>query len=252
MKKKIVLKVGSSTLTSGTDRISYAKIEDLARQIVVLREEYDIIIVSSGAIAAARQMLDISDGSLAVDSKQALAAIGQPKLMNIYDEVFTSMGCKVAQCLLVYRDIEQEVSKVNIKNTVDRLLEMGYTPIINENDTVAVDEIVLGDNDKLSAYVAIITGAQLLVLASDIRGLYITDPRLDPDAQLLQEVRNIAEVEKYVSHEKSPQGTGGMATKLQAAQLCLNHGIEMWITYGKEDYFLIDALQGKVPFTRFH
>ncbi len=251
MKKKLVLKIGTSTLTAGTDTISYAKIEDLARQIILLREEYDIVIVSSGSIAAARQYVDMSRINQEVDSKQALAAIGQHKLMRMYDEVFRARGCDVAQCLLVYHDVENNASKENIRNTVNRLLEMNYTPIINKNDTVAVDEIVLGDNDKLSAYVAVILEADLLVLASDIDGLYETDPRIDPVAQLIPEVNDLSLASNYVSETKSDQGTGGMATKISAAELCMQHGIEMWIMNGNHPFFLVKALDGKLPYTRF-
>ncbi len=251
MKKKLVLKIGTSTLTGGSDTISYAKIEDLARQIILLREKYDVIIVSSGSIAAARQYVDMTRINQEVDSKQALAAIGQHKLMRMYDEVFGARGCEVAQCLLVYHDVDNSASRENIRNTIDRLLEMNYTPIINENDTVAVDEIVLGDNDKLSAYVAVILEADLLVLASDIDGLYETDPRRNPDALFISEVNDLSLASSYVSETKSDQGTGGMATKILAAELCMEHGIEMWIMNGNQPFFLVKALDGKMPYTRF-
>lgn len=251
-KKKLILKIGSSTLCAGTDRISYAKVEDIARQIISLRDVYDIVLVSSGAIAAARQFVDISNGSMQVDSKQAMAAIGQPKLISIYDEVFSSFGLKVAQCLLVYRDFESDVAKKNVKNTINKLLEFGYTPIINENDTVAVDEIVLGDNDKLSAYVAVITAADLLVLASDIDGLYTQNPFHHKDAELVNEVTDIEKITSFIDENKSSLGTGGMATKIQAASICKKQNIEMWILNGGRNNFLVDALASKVTFTKFH
>jgi glutamate 5-kinase len=250
-KKKLILKIGSSTLCAGTNRISYAKIEDIARQIISLQKDYNIVLVSSGAIAAARQFVDISNGSIQVDSKQAMAAIGQPKLISIYDEVFSSFGLKVAQCLLVYRDFESEVAKNNVKNTINKLLEFGYTPIINENDTVAVDEIVLGDNDKLSAFVATITEADLLVLASDINGLYTQNPFLHKDAQLVNEVTDLEKVLSFIDENKSELGTGGMATKVQAARICKLQNIEMWILNGGTNNFLLDALESKVAFTKF-
>jgi len=248
-KKKLVLKIGSSTLTAGTNRISYAKIEDLARQITALRAEYDIVLVSSGAIAAARQFTDIA--GLTVDSKQALAAIGQPKLMAIYDEVFSSFGLQVAQCLLIYQDFQSETARLNIKNTVENLLEMGYTPIINENDTVAVDEIILGDNDKLSALVAVITEADLCVLASDINGLYTKNPYLNSDAKLISQVTDLEEIKEYIQEKKSDLGTGGMTTKIQAAEICQKYKVEMWILNGGKINFLVDALRGESLFTRF-
>jgi glutamate 5-kinase len=250
-KQKLILKIGSSTLCAGTNRISYAKIEDLARQIIALRSRYDIVIVSSGAIATARQFVDISNGHSQVDSKQALAAIGQPKLMRIYDEVFSSFGLSVAQCLLVHRDFESEVAKNNVKNTIEKLLDYGCTPIINENDTVAVDEIVLGDNDKLSAYVAVITQANLLVLASDIDGLYDRNPFLFPDARLIEEVSDFEGVQNYIDESKSDLGTGGMMTKIQAAKICKKHQIEMWIVNGRRNDFLVKALEKENAFTKF-
>jgi len=250
-KKKLILKIGSSTLTAGTDRISYAKIEDIARQIISLRGIFDVVIVTSGAIATARQFADIDNGNLQVDSKQALAAIGQPKLMTIYDEVFSSFGLKVAQCLLVYRDFTNEVAKENIRNTIDKLLEFGYNPIINENDTVSADEIVLGDNDKLSALVAVITGAELLVLASDIDGLYDKNPNLFPDARHIREVDDLSVMGKYIQEIPSELGTGGMTTKMQAANICKDNGVEMWIVNGGNNGFIESALKGEGLFTKF-
>ncbi len=250
MKKKLILKVGTSTLTSGTDRISYAKIEDIARQIVSLRHEYDVVIVSSGAIAMARQYVDINDSPLKVDSKQALAAIGQPKLMTIYDEVFGSFGLKAAQCLLVHRDFDSETARKNVANTVNKLLEYGYTPVINENDTVAVDEIVLGDNDKLSALVAVITGANLLVLASDVDGLFDKNPNKYKDAVLVEVVDDIDDITRYIDDMQSDLGTGGMRTKIEAARICRRHSVEMWILNGFRENFLVEALKGRRAFTR--
>jgi len=251
MKKKLILKIGSSTLTAGTDRISYAKIEDLARQIVALRERYQIVLVSSGAIATARQFVDLEKEGLPVDYKQALAAIGQPKLMSIYDEVFRSFGLKVAQCLLVYRDFQNEKARENVKNTIDTLLHMGYTPIINENDTVSADEIIFGDNDKLSAIVAAITKADLLVLASDINGLYDKNPNLHKDAQLLESVENLEDITHFIEEIPSELGTGGMTTKIEAAKICRKYGVEMWILNGSINGFLQNAIVTKKGFTAF-
>jgi glutamate 5-kinase len=194
MKKKLIIKIGTSTLTAGSNRISYAKIEDLARQILVLKKDYDIVLVSSGAIATAKQFVDINGDHKYLDSKQAMAAIGQPKLMRFYDEIFGSFGLCVAQCLLTYGDFKDKTAKANTKKTINKLLEFGYIPIINENDTIATEEIVVGDNDKLSALVAVITDADLLVIASDIDGLYDKNPHLSKDAKLIQEVKNLKSV----------------------------------------------------------
>ncbi len=251
MKKKLIIKIGSSTLTVGTNRISYAKIEDIVRQIVVLKKDYEIILISSGAIATARQFIEINGYDKYVDSKQAMAAIGQPKLMKIYDEIFNSFGLKVAQCLMTYRDFENTTAKINTKNTINKLLKYGYIPIINENDTVAIEEIVLGDNDKLSALVASVTDADLLVIASDIDGLYDQNPHLNKKAKLIQEVTNLEEVKSFAKDKKSNLGAGGMISKIQAAEICEQKSIEMWIVNGGKNNFLIDALENKISFTKF-
>src|ERR1035437_4256922 len=154
MKRKIVIKIGTSTLTAGTKQISRGKIEDIARQLDRLRNDYDIVLVSSGAVATARQFINIEGWDNIVKSKQALAAIGQPKLLQIYSEVFGDFNLRSAQCLMTYRDFENEVSRTNTFNTINELLARNFIPIINENDTVAVEELILGDNDKLSALVA--------------------------------------------------------------------------------------------------
>ena len=174
--KRVVLKIGTSTLTQGTERISRGKIEDIANQIKVLSDEYEIILVSSGAIAAAKQVVNMrKTGS--VEVKQALAAIGQVHLMRIFQEVFSDYGIPVSQCLLTYYDFKNEDSRDNIINTVEALLKFGYLPIINENDTVATDEIMFGDNVKLAALTAVLCQADLLVLATDINGLFSADPK---------------------------------------------------------------------------
>jgi glutamate 5-kinase len=250
MKKKLILKIGTSTLTGDTDRISYAKIEDIARQIMQLRDQFDFVIVSSGAIAAARQFTKL-DFNTSVDNKQALSAIGQPQLIRIYDEVFKSFGLHVAQCLITYRDVEHTGSRRNIQNTVETLHKSGYIPIFNENDTVSTDEIVFGDNDKLSSMVATLTEAHLLILASDIDGLFTKNPQLHDDAELISEVTNLADVEGFAEEKKVSQGTGGMTSKLMAAQRCMEKGVEMWIVNGGGANFVVDALNGKIPFTRF-
>ena len=173
------------------------------QQIVTLRKEYDIVLVSSGAIATAKQFIDIRGYDKHVDSKQAMAAIGQPKLMRIYDEVFSSFGLKVAQCLMTYRDFEDETAKINTKNTVIKLLEHEYIPIINENDTVAIQEIVVGDNDKLSALVAVIVDADILIVASDIDGLYDENPHLHTQAKLIREVTDLEKIKPFAKDKQS-------------------------------------------------
>ncbi|MDR1518022.1 MAG: glutamate 5-kinase [Dysgonamonadaceae bacterium] len=250
MKKKLIIKIGTSTLTAGTNRISYAVVESLARQILVLREEYNVVIVSSGAIATARQFIEI-DGCKRVDSKQAMAAIGQTKLMEIYDVVFGSFGLNIAQILMTYRDFENPTAKENTRNTIDRLWEMGYIPVVNENDTVAVEEIVLGDNDKLSALVAAITEADLLVLVSDIDGIFDKNPHLHPDAKLIPLVSNPEEARQYTEEKPSELGTGGMSSKIHAAEICMRNQVEMWIVNGQRPNYIVQALSNAIPFTKF-
>jgi glutamate 5-kinase len=250
-KKKLVIKIGSSTLTSETDRISRGKIEDIARQILELREEYDIVLVSSGAVAAANQIIIANRWEKDVKSKQAKAAIGQPILLQIYNEVFRDFEIRTAQCLLTYNDFERLTSRKNTKNTINELLNMGYIPIVNENDTVSVKEIEVGDNDKLSAYVAALIEADLLVLVSDINGIYTKNPHLHKDAKLILEVNDLNLVEQFIEERESSLGTGGMTTKLEAAQLCFDYDVEMYIANGKENNFLIDVLSGKNTCTKF-
>jgi glutamate 5-kinase len=252
MKKKLVLKIGTSTLTAGTTRISFAKIEDLARQIVALRDRYDFIVVSSGAIATARQFVEISGYGQYVDSKQAMAAIGQPKLMALYDEIFGSFGLKVAQCLMTYRDFEDNTAKINTKNTINQLLTHDYIPIINENDTVAIEEIVLGDNDKLSALVAVIVEADLLIIASDVDGLFDHNPDLNPAAKLIEEVTNLDQIGQYAEEKGLGLGTGGMTSKIQAAQICRQKKVEMWIVNGGKNNFINLAFENQIRFTKFN
>jgi glutamate 5-kinase len=250
MKKRLVLKIGTSTLTNGTRLISRGKIEDIGRQILALREEFDIVLVSSGAIAAAKQYINIKDAGKPIESKQAMAAIGQPLLMRTYNEVLGDLGIPTAQCLMTYRDFENETSRQNTLNTIEELIKYNYLPIVNENDTTAVEEILLGDNDKLSALVAVLINADLLVLASDIDGLFDKNPHLHADARLIEEVTNIDDARALVEERDSGLGTGGMNSKLEAAILCQREGIETWIVNGGTANFVTDALQSKRLFTR--
>lgn len=250
MKQRIILKIGSSTLTKGTNHISRGKIEDLARQILTLRADYDFIIVSSGAIATAKQFVQLSGGN-PIEVKQALAAIGQPVLMRIYQEIFHDFGLKVAQCLLNYRDFDNENSKMNTINTVNILLDNNYIPIFNENDTVATEEIKFGDNDKLAALTANLLSAHLLILASDIDGLFDDDPKQNPNCQLIEIVQNLEKVKSLAADSLSTHGTGGMKSKLVAAEICQKAGVEMWIVNGGKDNFLIAAMENAIPFTKF-
>ena len=251
MKKKLVLKIGTSTLTNGTKLISRGKVEDIGRQILELRDEFDIILVSSGAIAAARQRINFIDEGRIIESKQALSAIGQPLLMRIYNEIFTDFGIRAAQCLMTYRDFENETSRTNTLNTLNELIKYSYIPIINENDTTAVEEIILGDNDKLSALVAVLIKADLLVLASDIDGVFDKNPHLHADAKLIPAIKNITEAKNLVEERDSGLGTGGMNSKLEAAMICQTENIETWIINGGKNNFVVNAVENKIPFTKF-
>lgn len=250
MKKRIILKIGSSTLTRGTNHISRGKIEDLARQILALQNQYEIILVSSGAVATAKQFVQLSGGN-PIEVKQALAAIGQPVLMRIYQEIFHDFGLKVAQCLLNYRDFDNEYSTTNTINTVNVLLENQYIPIFNENDTVATEELKFGDNDKLAAMTANLLKADLLILASDIDGLFDGDPKQNPAARLIPIVKNLDAVKELAGDSKSNHGTGGMKSKLSAAEICQKAGVEMWIVNGGRENFMIDAMKNHSCFTKF-
>lgn len=251
-KKRIVLKLGSTTLTQGTTKISRGKLEDIARQINTLTHDHEIVIVTSGAIAAAKHYIELTKGnSIAV--KQALAAIGQPVLMRFYQEVFNDYGLKIGQCLLTYRDFENELSRSNTLDTINTLIENNYIPVINENDTIATDEIKFGDNDKLGALAASLLKADMLILASDIDGIYDGDPKKDKNVQLIKVVKDLRSLD-YLKEGSSVSslGTGGISSKLEAARICKEHGVEMWIVNGGIDGFAVKALLGEIECTKIN
>ncbi len=249
-KKRVVIKLGSTTLTQGTAKISRGKLEDLARQLNILMQDHEIVIVTSGAIAAAKHYIELHQGN-AIAVKQALAAIGQPVLMRFYQEVFNDYSLKIGQCLLTYRDFENELSRSNTLDTINTLIENSYIPVINENDTIATDEIKFGDNDKLAALVAGLLKADLLILASDIDGIYDGDPRTNADAKLIKVVTD-PEALHYLQDGSSVSslGTGGIKSKLEAARICKSNGVEMWIVNGGKDEFAVKALRGEIEFSK--
>lgn len=251
MKKKIVVKIGTATLTAGTKKISRGKIEDIARQIEKLKDIYDIILVSSGAVATARQFVNLKSWDNIVTSKQALSAIGQPKLMQIYSEVFADFDLKIAQCLMTYRDFENEVSRTNTRNTINELLLHQFIPVINENDTVAVEELILGDNDKLSALVANLVDADKLIIASDIDGMFDKNPKLHADAKLISTISDLEQLGQYIEEKDNGLGTGGMTSKVSAARICFEKKIEVYIVNGSKQNFIEDSLEEKIAFTKF-
>jgi len=249
-KKRVLLKIGTNTLTKETDQISRGKIEDIGRQISQLSEDYEFIIVSSGAIAVAKQFVKLESSGKKINVKQALAAIGQPHLMRIFQENFRELGLLTSQCLLSYTDLKGEKSKENIVNTINVLLDNNYIPIINENDTVATDEIQFGDNDKLAAMTAALIKADLVIIATNTDGIY-TKKSIDSGVKsTILEVRDLRELHAEISETKSSQGTGGMLSKIEAAEILHKEKIETWIVNGIRDNFIIDAMHQNVAFTK--
>ena len=249
-KKRILLKVGSNTLTKETNNISRGKIEDIASQIAKLKDTCEFVIVSSGAIAVAKQFVKLESKHEEVFVKQALASIGQPHLIRIYQEIFREYGLLTSQCLLSYSDFEREQSKVNIVNTVNVLVQNNYIPIINENDTVATDEIQFGDNDKLAALTATLLEVDLLIIATNTFGIYTKESFRKKDPKTILEVTNFDDLLKEVVNSKSTHGSGGMQSKIEAAALSKKANIETWIVNGLKDNFITNAFENKVPFTK--
>lgn len=243
-KKRILLKIGSNTLTKETDQISRGKIEDIGRQIALLKDDYEFIIVSSGAIAAARQFVKLEHNGEEINVKQALASIGQPHLMRMFQENFRELGLFTSQCLLSYSDFENPKSKGNIKNTIDILVANNFIPIINENDTVAADEIQFGDNDKLAALTAALLEVDLLLIATNTDGIYTKASLENGAPKTISRVSGIDGLEQEISTIKSSHGTGGMQSKIDAATIANKANIETWIVNGLKDNFITDAING--------
>ncbi|MFC4095182.1 glutamate 5-kinase [Euzebyella saccharophila] len=249
-KKRILLKIGSNTLTKETNQISRGKLEDIGRQISQLKNDYEFVVVSSGAIAAAKQFVKLEHNGKDILVKQALAAIGQPHLMRMFQESFRELGLSAAQCLLSYSDFENPKSKANIKNTIDILVENNIIPIINENDTVAADEIQFGDNDKLAALTASLLKVDLLIIATNTNGIYTKQSMENGSPVTINEVSGLAGIKKEIGSSKSTHGTGGMASKVQAATIAQKASIETWIVNGLNDNFITDAFSGSTNHTK--
>lgn len=250
---RIVIKVGTSTLAYGTGLLNIRRVEELCRVMSDLKNAgNEMILISSGAIGMGVGKLGLKERPSDIPTKQASAAVGQCELMYTYDKLFGEYNHTVAQILLTKEDIEHEKRCENFRNTIFRLLELGAMPIINENDTVATDEIVIGDNDTLAAIVAANVGADLLILLSDIDGLYTSDPHKHPDAKLLPVVEQLTpEVLALAEGKGSALGTGGMKTKLHAAEIAMNAGIDMIIANGICPTILYNIVDGKDFGTRF-
>jgi glutamate 5-kinase len=245
--QRIVIKVGSSTLTHDSGAINLSRLDKLAQIISdLLNQKKEVVLVSSGAIAVGVSKLKLSERPKSTQEKQAAAAVGQGELMHLYSKFFSEYSHMVAQILLTKDVVEEDKKRLNVINTFESLLSKGILPIVNENDTVATDEIEFGDNDSLSALVATLIHADLLILLSDIEGLYEADPKKNPEAKLISVVETIDDaILAKAGGAGSNRGTGGMATKLKAAQIATSAHIDMVIALGSHPEIVTDILQGE-------
>lgn len=250
---RIVIKIGTSTLAHKTGRINIRRVEKLCKVISDLKNQgHELIIVSSGAIGMGVGKLSLQGKPDDIPTKQAAAAVGQCELMYTYDKLFSEYNHTVAQILVTDADIECEERRTNFENTMRRLLELGAIPIINENDSIATAEIVIGDNDTLGAIVSKNIEADLLIILSDIDGLFTSDPHKDSNAVLLHTIKEItSEIEEMTGDSVSGLGTGGMTTKLNAAKIVTESGTDMVIANGNDPDILYDIVDGKDIGTRF-
>ncbi|ELV8633608.1 glutamate 5-kinase [Vibrio vulnificus] len=251
--KTIVVKLGTSVLTGGTLALDRAHMVELARQCAELKKQgHSVVVVSSGAIAAGREHLGYPALPNAMASKQLLAAVGQSQLIQTWESLFALYDIKIGQMLLTRADLEDRERFLNARDTINALVENGIIPVVNENDAVATSEIKVGDNDNLSALVGILCGADKLLLLTDQKGLYTADPRKDPNAELIKEVKVIDDtLRKIAGGSGTTLGTGGMATKLQAADIARRAGIEVIIAAGRGQNVIFDALSPVPQGTRF-
>jgi len=259
--KRIVVKLGTNLLTSGKDSLDLETIGDIFRQIAAIKSSgIEVLIVSSGAVAAGRESLSRTPGKEklqrgTVAYRQALAALGQPQLMMTFEQLFAEHDVEVAQALISRGDLQSRSRYLNVRNTLDALLSIGAVPILNENDVVAVEELageVYGDNDRLSAMVANTVDADLLILLGDMDGLHTSDPHIDPDSELISTVDVIDEaIEKAAQGPHDQQGSGGMASKLDAARMSMDSGIPMVIASGRVDNVIESICNGEEIGTRF-
>jgi glutamate 5-kinase len=232
--KIIVIKIGSSLLIDENKIIRKKWLTEFAKDIqILIKQNKKIIIVSSGAIAMGCKRLGLSKKNLKLDKSQAIASIGQIELMNLFSETFVKSKISISQILLTLEDTEQRRRALNAKRTFDNLFQLGFVPIVNENDSIATSEIKYGDNDRLASRVAQISGADSLILLSDVNGLYTQNPKIYNNAKLLKEIKNIDKnIEKIATKSISEHGTGGMKTKIEAAKICQLSGCQMAIANG--------------------
>jgi len=250
---RIVIKLGTHTLTDGSDHLSRPRMIELVRQMAYLHAHgHQTLLVSSGAIFAGREILGPPPRRKDIPFKQALASAGQVRLMGLYEQFFALYDTSVAQALLTRADLADRGRYLNARNTLLSLLELQVVPVINENDVVAIEEIKIGDNDNLSALVANLVDADWLVILTDQAGLYTADPRLDPNAQLIPEVTAIDEQVRHLAGESGTVwGTGGMATKIEAAELAIRSGTHVVIAAGTEPDILPRLVAGERLGTHF-
>ncbi|MEW9502560.1 glutamate 5-kinase [Jeotgalibacillus marinus] len=251
--KRVVIKIGSSSLTSLSGDISRRKMERLTDQVVQLKDQgHEVVLVSSGAVAAGYRTLGFVSRPSSLPEKQAAAAVGQGRLIESYAELFSSHGYAASQILITRSDFSDETRYNNVRNTINVLLERGIVPIVNENDTVTTDRLRFGDNDTLSAKVAGLVASDQLIILSDIDGLYNADPRKDPSAELLKEVTEITEdIEDMAGEPGSAVGTGGMRSKIDAFKISMASGIPSFLGRSGVHNILIDAVNEEARGTYF-
>ena len=250
----IVVKIGTSSLTQANGQIAIATIASLVETLTTLRQKgHRVVLVSSGAVGVGCVRLNLSERPRKMALKQAIAAVGQGRLMRTYDDLFSSLGQPIAQVLLTRRELMERNSYVNASNTFEELLNLEVIPIVNENDTIAVDELKFGDNDTLSALVASLIKADWLFLLTDVDRLYSADPRVVPDATPIDKVSSseFNQLQVTAGGSGSSWGTGGMATKLAAARIATSSGVTMVITQGKQPQNIIKVIEGEALGTKF-
>lgn len=247
-KKRIVVKIGSSSLHHpGNGSLDLIKMEKLVRELCDLRNQgYDVCLVSSGAIAVGKRVIGLSGKPEKVETKQACASVGQARLMMVYQRLFSEYSQITSQILMTKNTIAETESRENAKNCFNELFRLGVIPVVNENDTVSTYEMHFGDNDTLSAVVAQLVDADLLILLSDIDGLYTDDPRINPDAELIERVDRLTEEHRSMAKETtgSDVGTGGMTTKIRAARIACAQGTDVVIANGKDVHILHEIMEG--------
>lgn len=252
-KKRIVVKVGTSTLTFSNGKLNLSRIDKLARVLTSLNNDNkEIILVTSGAIAAGKDKLSLMDKPMNTALKQATSSIGQLMLMGIYSKLFGEYNQSISQILLTKYVIENEECLNNAKNTFNTLIDLGVIPIVNENDTISTNELGFSDNDNLSSLVSVVTNSDLLIILSDIDGLFNEDPNKNENAKLINEVTTINnEIKNFGTESISGLGTGGMNTKISACEYCLDNGIECIIANGQDPYILEKIFNGEEVGTYF-